>query len=91
MTAQRPPSRTLTTLAVGFLLLDALLLGYGGLIFGRPLLVVWGGVCLLGAALVIYGWRRYRRVLADLERSRTELRAEADAIRQLLDDRDARP
>src|SRR2546427_259225 len=42
MKPYRPPSRALTTFAVGFLVLDGLLLGYGGLSLHRPPLVVWG-------------------------------------------------
>jgi beta-lactamase regulating signal transducer with metallopeptidase domain len=78
------PSRALTTFAVGFLLLDALLLAYEGFAFGRPVLVVWGAACVLGAGLVVLGWRRYRRVLSDLERARREMRAEVESIRELL-------
>lgn len=83
----RPPSRALTTFTVGFLVLDALLLGYSGLALGRARLVVWGVVCLVGAALVIFGWRRYRRAMAELERARKEMRAEVESIRALLHSR----
>ena len=78
------PSRTLTTVAVGFLLLDALLLLYSGLALGRRWLVVWGVVCFIAAILVVLGWRRYRRALSDLERARREMRADVESIRQLL-------
>lgn len=78
------PSRALTTFAVGFLLLDASLLAYGGLSLDRPVLVVWGGVCLVAAVLVVLGWRRYRRILSDIERARGEMRAEVESIRALL-------
>ncbi len=78
------PSRALTTFAVGFLLLDALLLAYGGFALGRPALVVWGGVFLVVAGLVVLAWRRYRRALSDLERARREMRAEVESIRTLL-------
>jgi O-antigen/teichoic acid export membrane protein len=77
-------SRALTTVAVGFLLLDALLLAYGGIALGRPTLVAWGGACLAAAVLVVLGWRRYRRILSDLERARREMRTEVESIRQLL-------
>ena len=66
------PRRALATLAVGFLLLDAGLLVWGGLICGAAA----GAVSLL--------WRRYRRALADLDAGRREMRAEAEAIRDLL-------
>ena len=77
-------SRAPTTVAVGFLLLDALLLAYSGLALGRRWLVFWGAVCLVAAVLVVIGWRRYRRVMSDLERARREIRAEVESIRQLL-------
>ena len=77
-------SRTLTTFTVGFLLLDALLLAYSGVALGRRWLVFWGAVCFVAAGLVLIGWRRYRRAMADLERARRELRAEVESIRELL-------
>src|SRR5207248_5260559 len=64
----RTPSRALTTFAVGFLLLDGVLLAYSGLVLHRTMLVVWGGACIVAAGLVVLGWRRYRRALAELER-----------------------
>jgi high-affinity Fe2+/Pb2+ permease len=80
----KAPSRTLTTVAVGFLLLDAVLLGYSGVALGRRWLVVWSGVCFIAALLVVLGWRWYRRALSDLERAPREMRAEIESIRQLL-------
>ena len=77
-------SRTPTTFAVGFLLLDALLLAYSGFALGRRWLVFWGAVCLVAAVLVVFGWRRYRRAMTDLERARREMRAEVESIRELL-------
>ncbi len=77
-------SRALPTFTVGFLLLDALLLAYSGFALGRRMLVFWGAVCLVAAVLVVLGWRRYRRVMSDLERARREMRAEVESIRQLL-------
>lgn len=80
----RPPSRTPTTLAVGFLSLGALLLGYAGLTWGRPLLVAVGGVCVLGVVLVVVGWRRYQRTLAELDAARRDMKQEVASIRELL-------
>jgi hypothetical protein len=77
-------ARGLTTFTVGFLVLDAILLLYSGARLGRPLLMVGGGVCSLAAGLVVLGWRRYRRAMAELEQARRDLRAEADSIRDLL-------
>ena len=77
-------SRALTTFTVGFLLLDALLLAYSGFALGRRWLIFWGAVCLVAALLVVVGWRRYRRVMSDLERDRREMRAQVESIRELL-------
>jgi beta-lactamase regulating signal transducer with metallopeptidase domain len=77
-------SRALATFTVGFLLLDAVLLAYSGFALGRTMLVLWGAVCLVAAILVIIGWRRYRRIMSDLERARREMRAEVESIRELL-------
>ena len=85
--ASRILSRVLTKFTVGLLLLEALLLGYSGLAQHRTKLVVWGGVCTLLAVLVVLLWRRYGRVMAELERDRRDLRAEAESIRQLLRDK----
>ncbi len=87
MTAPRTrgtPSRALTTFAVGFLLLDAVLLIYSGAALGRMTLVVWGAVFFVSAGLVVIGWRRYRRLMADLEQARRDMRAEIESIRALL-------
>ena len=77
-------SRALTTFTVGFLLLDALLLAYSGFALDRPWRVFGGAVCLVAAVLVVFLWRRYRRVMSDLERDRREIRAEVESIRELL-------
>jgi hypothetical protein len=80
----KPPSRALTTFTVGFLLLDAVLLVWGGLWARSPGLVVLGAACVVGALAVVLGWYRYRRALADVERAKQELKAEAEQIRELL-------
>jgi len=80
----KAPSRTLTTLAVGFLALDAVLLGYLGLALKRFLLVGAGVVCAAGAAAVVLAWRRYRRILAEVARARRAMKDEADGLRALL-------
>lgn len=81
---QGTPSRALTTFAVGFLLLDAVLLVYSGAALGRTTLVVWGAVFFISAGLVVVGWRRYRRLMADLDQARRDMRAEIESIRALL-------
>src|SRR5260370_6850202 len=57
--AAHTPSRTLTTFTVGFLLLDALLLGYSGIALHRVMLVVWAGVFLLAPVLRGLGCPRH--------------------------------
>ncbi|MGH7644551.1 MAG: hypothetical protein ACREMR_03100 [Gemmatimonadales bacterium] len=82
------PSRALTTLAVGFLLLDAVLLVYAGLALDRTLLLVLGGVFALAAAVVVaVGWPWYRRRLDEVDRARGDMRAEVESIRDLLQKR----
>lgn len=78
------PSRTLTTVAVGVLLLDAVLLGIAGVVLDRRSLVLWGAVCGVLAVLVAVAWRRYRRTLAEIEAARREMRHEVESIRELL-------
>lgn len=80
-------SRTLTTGAVGFLLLDAVLLVFGGLAFHRPLLLYLAGPFVLAAVAVIVYWRRHRHTIAELDAARREMRAEVEAIRELLQSR----
>lgn len=82
----RTPSRTLTTFAVGFLLLDAALFALAGIAFGRPWLLVAAGVCAAAGVVVIFAWRRYRRTLAELEDARREMKREVESLRELLHD-----
>ena len=83
----KAPSRTPTTVAVGFLLLDAVLFALAGVTFHRPLLVVAAAVCAAGAGLVMLAWRRYRRTLAELDEARREMKREVEDLRALLHDR----
>ena len=78
------PGRPLATFAVGFLLLDALLLGWIGLELKRPGLLWGGAVCAVAAVAVVLVWRRYRHMLDDLEIHRREMKAEAESLRELL-------
>jgi high-affinity Fe2+/Pb2+ permease len=83
----KPFSRVVTLLAVACLALDALLLLYSGLSLGRAVLVVGGVACGIAAVLVVLGWRRYRRALAELEQAQREMRVEVESIRALLHSR----
>ncbi|HZH40325.1 MAG TPA: hypothetical protein VFD85_04920 [Gemmatimonadales bacterium] len=73
-----------TFVAVGFLLLDALLLGYGAITFHRVSLGVGGALCFILAVLVIYGWLKYRRILAELTAARRDMRHEVEELRELI-------
>ncbi|HKC41838.1 MAG TPA: hypothetical protein VKC15_20005 [Gemmatimonadales bacterium] len=70
-------TRAVTIFAVGFLLLDAVLFG----LVGR---FVWASVCAVAAVLVVLGWRRYRRAMAELADARREMKQEVESLRQLL-------
>lgn len=79
-----PPGRAVTIAAAGFLLLDAALLAWAGLDLHRPTLVVVAVVFAAGAVAVAAGWRRYRRILTELDAARREMRRETEELRALL-------
>lgn len=79
------PRRTLTTLAVGFLALDAVLFFYAAAISGRVRYVVAGAVCAVAAALVVRAWRRYRRTLEELDHARREMRVAVESMRAVVE------
>ena len=70
-------TRRVTIFAVGFLLLDAALFAVAGR-------YIWASVCTFGAVLVVIGWRRYRRAMAELAEARREMKQEVESIRALL-------
>lgn len=70
-------------IAVGFLVLDGLLLGLSGLWTRRPGRIAAGGLLLAGAALVLRFWRRHRRRLAEIAGERQALRDAARSLRDL--------
>lgn len=73
-----------TWIAVGVLVLNALLLGAAGLVAGRLFLVGAAGLSLLGARAVVVAWRRHLRSLDELTAARQALRDEALALRELV-------
>jgi hypothetical protein len=70
-------TRGVTVFAVGFLLLNAVLLGMIGHF-------LWAGVCGVVAAVAVVGYIRYRRVLAELAAARKEMKREVQELRDLL-------
>jgi hypothetical protein len=66
--ARTQPGRTVTVLAVGFLVLDGALLTMAGVWSGRLGLILWGIVCGAGAAGVFYYWRRHLRGLREINK-----------------------
>lgn len=70
-------TRGVTIFAVGFLLLNAVLLALIDHF-------VWAGVCVVVAALAVVGWFRYRRAMAELAEARKEMKREVQELRDLL-------
>ena len=70
-------TRGVTILAVGFLLLDATL-------FALVSRFIWAAACGGAAGLVVLGWHRYRRAMADLANARQEMKREVESLRALL-------
>lgn len=70
-------TRAVTILAVGFLLLNAVLLVMINQFF-------WAAVCTLVAVLVVVGWFRYRRAMQELADARKEMKREVESLRELL-------
>lgn len=70
-------TRAVTIFAVGFLLLNAVLLALIGHF-------VWALVCTIAAALAVIGWFRYRRAMRELADARKEMRREVESLRDLL-------
>jgi uncharacterized iron-regulated membrane protein len=76
--------RALTLFAVGFLVLDGVLLLFAG-VWGRQLGPAIGGLCCFAAAGgVLQLWRRHRRAVADLAEARRAVQEEARALRELV-------
>jgi len=63
--------RTLVIAAVGFLLVDSVLLVWAGAETGRSSLSIWGVIFGVGAVAVVVMWRRWLRNLVDLEDARS--------------------
>lgn len=70
-------TRGVTILAVGFLLLNAVLLVMINHFF-------WAAVCTIVAVLVVVGWLRYRLAMRELADARKEMKREVESLRALL-------
>jgi membrane protein implicated in regulation of membrane protease activity len=79
--------KLLTTFTVGFLLLNATLLVWAGVGMHRPWLVVAAGVFVAVSFLVVLALRRYRRIIAELQDDRREMKREVESLRELLRNR----
>ena len=77
---QRQPGRIITTVAVGFLLLDAVLLFLAGLWSDRLGLMLWGTGFGAAAVAVYASWRWYLRHLKQL---RADIRSNFQDLEQL--------
>ena len=82
-----PRTRILLVLAVGVLLLDAVLLISAGLWTDRLGLVVGGAVSAIIAAGLLLFWRRYLKRLADIDIARHDLINEVKELGSLTRDR----
>lgn len=80
----KPPSRTVTTLAVAVFALDAVLLGYLGLTLKRWVFAIAAALCAAAAVAVIVAWRRYRTLIEEIAQARRAMKEEAESLRALL-------
>lgn len=79
-----PRGRALTQIAVGFLLLDGVLLLCAGVWSRHPGLIGAAVACGALATGVLLLWRRQRRLLVEMAEARKAVRDEARALRELL-------
>ena len=70
-------TRAVTIFAVGFLLLNAVLLE----MIDR---IVWAAVFGVVALLAVVGWFWFRRAMAELVDARKEMKREVESLRDLL-------
>jgi len=80
-THRAPAVRAGAVAAVGFLLLDAVLLGLAAAWSARPLLFLWAALLAVGAGGVLVLWRRYLAHLSQLDTQRRAMRLEIEDLR----------
>ncbi len=76
--------RAATWVAVGFLLLDGVLLLAAAVAGHSRGLAIGGMICLLGAVAVLLLWQRHRRLVAEVQAARAEMAEEARSLRALI-------
>ncbi len=82
-----PRTRVLLVVAVGVLLLDAVLLVSAGVWTDRMGLVVGGAASAVVAVGLFLSWRRYLKRLADIDAARHDLKNEVKELGTLTRDR----
>jgi membrane protein implicated in regulation of membrane protease activity len=76
--------KLLTIVTVGFLLLNATLLAWAGVGMRRPWLLALAGAFVAASVLVVLALRRYRRIVAELQDDRREMKRDVESLRELL-------
>jgi hypothetical protein len=76
--------RGITRLAVGFLVLDGVML-FAAAAAGRSRgLAIGGMICLVAAVAVLMMWQRQQRLVAEVQAARAEMAEEARSLRALI-------
>jgi hypothetical protein len=70
----------MTALAVVFLVLDGVLLGWAGVAFSRPPFLVLSGLFFVAATTVVVYFRRHLRTLAELGEAQLMLQSEMEVM-----------
>ena len=84
--SRAPRTRVLLVVAVGVLLLDAMLLISAGVWTDRMGLVAGGVASAIIAAVLLLSWRRHLLRLADIEAARHDLKNEVKELGKLTRD-----
>ena len=84
MAAFTAANRGLTVAAAAFLALDGLTLVGAGIWMHQVLLALIGAALVVASGLVVVYWRWHRRQLEEIAEARRALRAETEALRELI-------
>ena len=84
--SRAPRTRVMLVVAVGVLLLDAVLLVSAGVWADRMGLVAAGAAAALVAGVLLFSWRRHLRRLADVDAARNDLKNEVKELGRLTRD-----